>query len=270
MRTRVTRTIRILVITAVSALCWLACDIAATGPLSLAREEKMVVANNERLNSIRGVIKPLAEATLSSQIQGRISRLAVRDGERFSKDDLLVALDCAKYEAELEASRAEHQGKRKTLDNNLGLAELKAIGNLEVEVSAAEEQKAQAAVRVAEVMVRGCRIQAPFSGRVVTVKVNEHENVFPNDELMSILDDSKLQIELIMPSKALGWVRRGSPFLFVVDETKRNYHATVKEIGASVDPASQTVRIIGVFKRPPADVLAGMSGTAAFRAGQDK
>ncbi|MBM2811235.1 MAG: uncharacterized protein HW416_1994 [Chloroflexi bacterium] len=250
--------------------CWLALVAALLSPPALALDGKLPATQVEELNSIRGVVKPSAEATLSSQIQGRISRLTVRDGERFRKNAILVALDCAKYEAELEAVRADHDAKRKILDNNLQLAGLNAIGKLEVEVSAAEEQKTQAAVRVAEVTVRGCRITAPFSGRVVTVKVNEHENVSPNDQLMSILDDTKLQIELIMPSKALAWVRRGSSFLFAADETRHDYRARVKEIGASVDPASQTVRIIGIFEQAPADILTGMSGTATFRSGQEK
>lgn len=244
--------------------CWLSLVAALLSHPMQALDGNLPGTHAEELNSIRGFVKPSAEATLSSQIQGRISRLAVRDGERFKKNEILVALDCAKYQAELEAARAEHEAKRKTLDNNLQLAKLTAIGKLEVEVSAAEERKAEATVRVAEVTVRGCRIQAPFSGRVVTVKVNEHENVSPNDQLMSILDDTKLQIELIMPSKALAWVRKGTPFLFAVDETKRDYQARVEEIGASVDPASQTIKVKGLFQAHPHDVLAGMSGTATF------
>lgn len=216
------------------------------------------------LTKIRGVVKSSAEAVLSSQIQGRISRLPYKEGQRFPKGATLVLLDCAKYKAELSGAYAEHQARKKTLQNTLGLSKLNAVGTLELEVARAEARKALSAIRIAQVNVRGCQIRAPFSGRVVKTMVNEHENVFPNDQLLSILDDTRLEIELILASKSLSWLRRGTTFKFVVDETGRSHVAKVATIGANVDPVSQTIKVMGVFVRRPTDVLAGMSGTAVF------
>ncbi len=216
------------------------------------------------LQKIRGVIKPSAEAILSSQIEGRISRLPFRDGQRFKRGSTLVWLDCTRYQAELSATYAEHEARVRMLQNNLGLLKLDAIGTLEVEISKVEVRKARAAIRVARVNVRGCRIRAPFAGRVVKLMVNEHENVFPNDQLVSILDDTRLEIELILPSTSLSWLKQGTPFTFAVDETDESYAAMVKDIGANVDPVSQTIRVIGRFKDAPKGVLSGMSGTALF------
>jgi len=38
----------------------------------------------------------------------------------------------------------------------------------------------------------------------------------------------------------------------------------VQDIGANVDPASQTVKVKGLFRTQPSNVLAGMSGAALF------
>ncbi len=216
------------------------------------------------LNIIRGVVKPVSEAVLSSQIQGRISRLYFKDGQRFRKGNSLVSLDCTKYKAELAAASAEHQARKMALKNDKRLAKLNAIGKLELEVSKAELQRALAGVKIAKTNVSGCVIKAPFSGRVVQLMVNEHENVFPNDQLVNILDDTSLEIELILSSKSLAWLKKGTRFRFVVDETTRTYPAMVQEVGASVDPVSQTVRVTGIFRSAHQDVLAGMSGTATF------
>ncbi len=216
------------------------------------------------LNTIRGVVKPSSEATLASQIEGRISRLPFKDGQRFKKGNTLVQLDCAKYKAQLASAQAEHAGRKKTLENNARLLKLHAIGSLEVEVAHAEVKKAFEAIKISQVNVRGCRIRAPFSGRVDKLLVNEHENVFPNDELLSILDDRRLEIDLILPSKSLGWLKAGTRFKFTVDETGRTHAAKIREIGARVDPVSQTIQVIGVFQGARKDVLAGMSGTATF------
>jgi membrane fusion protein (multidrug efflux system) len=229
-----------------------------------AKSDFKPTSSAAELSTIRGVVKAAAQATLASQVQGRISQLPFKEGQRFKKGALLVALDCSKYEAELASAQAEYRGKKKTYENNLRLAEHQAVGTLELEISNADADKAFAAVKAAQVNVNGCTIRAPFPGRVVKTIVNEHENVFPNDQLISLLDDSLLEIELILPSRSLAWLRVGTPFEYAVDETGHRYAAVVQDIGANVDPASQTVKVKGLFRVQPDHVLAGMSGTASF------
>ncbi|MGE0642503.1 MAG: efflux RND transporter periplasmic adaptor subunit [Nitrospira sp.] len=213
---------------------------------------------------VRGIVKPAAQAVLHAQVQGKISQLPYKEGQRFKKGHMLIQIDCDKYHAELAVALAEHEAKDKVYQNNLELGKLDAISKVELGTSEAEAKKALAATRVAEVNVKGCQITAPFGGRVVSVMVNEHENVFPNDKLISLLDDSSLEIELVLPSSSLSWLKRQTPFTFKVDETGRNYSAQVKEIGAEVDAASQTIKVMGMFEKLPPEVLAGMSGTAQF------
>ncbi|CUS36230.1 efflux RND transporter periplasmic adaptor subunit [Candidatus Nitrospira nitrificans] len=212
----------------------------------------------------RGIVKAAAQAVLYAQVQGRVSMLPYKEGQRFEKGHMLVQIDCDKYQAELAVAIAEHEVKDKVYKNNVELGKLNAVSNLDLETSEAEAKKASASIRVAAVNVKGCQIAAPFGGRVVSVMVNEHENVFPNDKLISLLDDSSLEIELVLPSSSLSWLKRKSPFTFVVDETRRKYPARIKEIGASVDAASQTIKVIGAFEKLLPEVLAGMSGTAQF------
>ncbi len=213
---------------------------------------------------VRGIVKAAAQAVLYAQVQGRVSMLPYKEGQRFEKGHMLVQIDCDKYQAELAVAIAEHEVKDKVYKNNVELGKLNAVSNLDLETSEAEAKKASASIRVAAVNVKGCQIAAPFGGRVVSVMVNEHENVFPNDKLISLLDDSSLEIELVLPSSSLSWLKRKSPFTFVVDETRRRYPARIKEIGASVDAASQTIKVIGAFEKLLPEVLAGMSGTAQF------
>lgn len=210
----------------------------------------------------RGVVKAARQAVLYASIQGRVSDVPFKEGQRFEKGSTLITLDCDRYRAELAAAAAEQEAKDKTVQNNNALAKLNAVSALELGISEAEAKKARAAVRIAELNVRGCRITAPFPGRVVGVMINEHEHVFPNDKLLSLLDDASLEIELVLPSSALAWLKRKAPFTFSVDETRREYAAKVKEIGASVDAASQTIKVIGAFEKLPPEILAGMSGTA--------
>lgn len=240
--------------------------VAATGvpATGWSKGERPVPVTRPESGVARGIVKAASQAVLYAQVQGRVNHVPYKEGQRFLKGATLIQLDCDKYRAELAAASAEHDGKQKTFQNNKELAKLNAVSTLDLEISEADAKKALAAMRIAEITVRGCQLAAPFAGRVVGVMVNEHEHVFPNDKLLSVLDDTSLEIELVLPSTSLAWLRKQSKFTFAVDETHRGYPARIKEIGANVDAASQTVKVTGVFDVLPTDVLSGMSGSAQF------
>ena len=229
-----------------------------------AKGDRAVQGTRQESGAARGIVKAVSQAVLYAQIPARVNQVPYKEGQRFAKGATLVQLECDKYQAELAAAAAEHEGKSKTFQNNKELAKLNAVSTLDLEVSEADAKKAGAARRIAEINVRGCHLAAPFAGRIVDVMVHEHENVFPNDKLLSVLDDTNLEIELVLPSMALTWLKKQARFTFVVDETGQGYSAKVKEIGAAVDAASQTVKVTGVFDTLPKDVLSGMSGSAQF------
>ncbi len=220
---------------------------------------------DDSLNNIRGLVKPVTRATLSSEISGRIISLPFKMGDRFKKGQLLVQFDCSLYKAELAAARAQLEAEKKKHENNLQLLELNAISKIEVDISAVEVKKADAEKQISSVRAQRCVIKAPYDGRVMELAVHEHESVGTDQPLLSILNDNQLEIELIVPSNWLTWLQREVEFKFLIDETGQDYNAAVAQLGASVDPVSQTIRVKGVFKSDAGNVLSGMSGTARFR-----
>ena len=222
------------------------------------------LAQGSEDDAVRGLVKPKFKAVLSSEISARISQLPFRDGQRFEKGATLVKFDCSLYLADRESRQAEYDKQRKEHENQKQLLVLNATSNINVDIAESDARKARAEMRMAQVRVRRCEITAPYAGRVLELSVNPHESVAPADKLLSILDDKSLEIELIVPSKWLSWLRVTSKFALHLDETSQTYPAEVAELGAAVDPVSQTVRVIGVFQEQPNDVLAGMSGTARF------
>jgi membrane fusion protein, multidrug efflux system len=146
---------------------------------------------------IRAQLTALQFTTLSSEIAARIDRIATRVGERFNKNDVLVVFDCVIQRAQLARARAVLVQAEKTYAINSRLAQLKSIGQLELDVSAAEVQKAKADVAGADAVVSKCTIAAPFSGVTVDQKAREFQYAAPAQPLLEILDDATLEIELI-------------------------------------------------------------------------
>ncbi len=212
----------------------------------------------------RGLVRARAEAKIAAELVARIDKLPFRIGDRFAKGDALVVFDCRRYNAELKAVLAEMKSADRTLKANLELKRHKAIGGNEVEISRAKLEEVTARSEALKVRVGQCTINAPYNGRIVEVFSHEHEMPTANSPLVKIVDDSVLEIDLIVPSRWLVWIKPGATFDFAIDETQSKYPARVSSIAAVVDPISQTVALKANFEVPVPKVLPGMSGSAVF------
>lgn len=212
----------------------------------------------------RGVVQPEREATLSAEIAGRIVDMRHGPGDRFREGETLVRLDCRFYEARLAQGHAGRDAARAQLDSDREMARLRAIGELDVARSEANLRAAEAEVTLRRIDAQRCVLPAPYAGRVVERRAQPHETVSAGAPLLEIVDDRSLRIRAIVPSAALAWLRPGMVFRFTLDETGETRPARVRELGARVDPVSQTVPMIATFERPPEGLVAGMSGTARF------
>ncbi|MEA1834543.1 efflux RND transporter periplasmic adaptor subunit [Methylobacterium durans] len=214
---------------------------------------------------VRGVVRALRDASVATDLNGRVVQLPFREGEAFKAGDTLVAFDCDKAMAELRSAKAEDQVNRIAYDNAQQLDRRQAIGRIEVQAAKAKWEKAQAAAEALQVRVRDCRILAPFAGRVAELRIHEHEMSTPGQPLMRIVDAGALEIDLIVPSAWLVWLKPGAPMSVRIDETGLGYGARVVRTAAAVDPVSQTIKITAHFA--PGDigaVLPGMSLDARF------
>jgi membrane fusion protein (multidrug efflux system) len=212
----------------------------------------------------RAQLVAVRHAVISSELAGKISSIPVREGQNFRQGDTLVAYDCALHRARLErASQAENAARQKlAVAEQLG--QLGSISQADLVQARGALAVAQAESSVERVMVRRCTISAPFAGRVGLTYVRAAEHVAEGKELLSIYDDSAFEIETIVPSRWMAWLKPGYPMAITIDETGQRYQASVARIAGSVDPVSQSVKVVGrlvnASERNALALLPGMSG----------
>jgi RND family efflux transporter MFP subunit len=216
-------------------------------------------------DTVRGVVRARNTAVLSSRLSAQITRMPLQTGQSFRKGELLVAFDCERQRAEARAAVAAHRAHQKTYEVQHELKTHNAIGGMEVEVTRSQMDKAAADVAALEAGLRECTVLAPYAGRVVETVAQEHEIAGQGQPLLRIQGADDLELQLIVPSRWMAWLRGGTSFTFRIDETGESMTASVLRTGAAVDPVSQTVKITARLPAGKATVLPGMSGTADFK-----
>ena len=259
---------------------WLrgACAAAALGACALAgAQERPATAPPAALavtpqaapvvdpNAIRVQLVPELETTLVSQMVGRITTLNASLGTRVVKGRTVVGFDCSEAHARLQMAQAEHAAAYETMDVKTRLLNLEAAGESEVTLAKAAVDRANAAIAVSRAQLSQCNVAAPFSGHVVRVHVKPHQGVNVGTPLVELVSDGPLKVRLNAPSHLLRTLRVGTPFEVSINETGKVYPAKVAAINARVDAVAQTVELEGRIDGKPAELLAGMTGTARFK-----
>ncbi|WP_229883069.1 efflux RND transporter periplasmic adaptor subunit [Pseudorhodoferax aquiterrae] len=242
--------------------CW---TVAVGGVLVLGSVAAQTVSNEaarpalER-QEIRAQLMPQRYTTVAAEIGAKVSRLPIPEGGAFKSGQTLVSFDCTLQQAQLRKAEVEVQGAEQTYRSNQRLAELNSVGQLDLELSRTAVAKAQADLAATRALLAKCGVAAPFAGRVAEQKVREQQFVQPGQALLDIIDDSVLELEFLVPSRWLAWIKVGGTFSIQIDETGKTYPARFLRIGARVDPVSQSVKVAAAVTSRFPELVAGMSG----------
>lgn len=215
--------------------------------------------------AVRGRMTSPGRAVLSAQVAAPIVVVSKRVGESFRKGETLIAFDCRRIEARVDAAQARASAAATSLKSLRRMLALESVGAAEVEMAEAELRGAAAEVSMQKVEAEYCTVKAPFDGRVVARMISPHESVAVGTELMAIIDEGAMEVEVLVPSTWLRFVSVGLPFTISMDATGKSYPAEVTRLGGEIDPASQSVQVFGRLTGAAADeVLNGMSGRVIF------
>lgn len=254
----------IAIVLSASCYCALAADPPQAAHTASPASSSSAAALDKR--EIRAQLAPRRYTTLAAEIGAKVSRLPIPEGAAFRQGQLLIQFDCSLQQAQLDKAKAAQAAAEKSWNANKRLAELNSVGKVELEISEAEVHKATAEVNANRAVLAKCGVAAPFSGRIAEQKVREQQYVQPGQALLEILDDSALELEFIVPSRWLAWVKSGTAFQVRIDETGRTYPAKVQRVGARVDPVSQSVKLSAVIDGKFGELIAGMSGKVLMTA----
>jgi membrane fusion protein (multidrug efflux system) len=218
----------------------------------------------------RTVFDPRHKTNLAAQVETPVLKITKKMGDSIKKDEVLIQLDDAifkggyiKAKAALEKAKAVLEAKKELYNENVSsFVELK---DAEAAVAAAQSD-----LILAKKNLEASKILAPFDGKVVNVMTEEHEIPKKETSLIEVIDDNVLLAKLLVPSSILNKIHIGQPISIKLNETGEMVPATIKRIGAIIDPASSTLQIEAEIDNSDGKLKTGMTGTAIIQGVNDK
>jgi len=264
--------------------------IAAAGVLVIAalivvnlkyeRKKKVTVQTEKiayhRLKSVvsaSGKIKPKKQVNISASTIGKVTRLAVAEGDMVAEGQFLLQIDPAPLAAEVSALQASIAAAKASLaQSKAGLEqaqlELSRLGELKksdlatdqdldrartsVQVETARNQagereieRLEAVLKSAHHMLSQVTFNAPLAGLITVMNIEAGENVVtgtmnnPGTVLMTIADLSEIEAEIDVDETDVVGIKIGQPAEVAIDAFPgRKFKAEVVKVGNSAVAAT--------------------------------
>lgn len=156
-----------------------------------------------------GSLKSNESVVLRPETAGRISAIGFKDGAIVGKGTVLVTLDAAIQDAELQQAKANLALAQTNFQRNQELVAKKFLSQQALDTSSANLKVQQASVQLAEAKVARMRVRAPFNGMVGLRNVSVGDYVKEGQDLINIEDIASLRVDFKMPESYLGRALKG-------------------------------------------------------------
>lgn len=231
-----------------AAACQNGAEEAATEELARIVNVHLEEIGKEDFSSyiqLVGRVTSRNDVRVSAEVNGPVREIyrregdAVRSGESVLKiDDRRLAQEVRRLEAMTRQSEENHERLRR-------LFEQERIGS-EIEVLNARYTWEQnlAALEALRVDLEKTAIEAPFSGEIDEILVEQGEMVMAGTPVFRIINRSALRIVAGVPARYAGSVKAGSEAEVWFDSDPENrIRMPIVFVGNAIDPANRTFRI---------------------------
>ena len=206
-----------------------------------------------------GNLKSNESVVMRPETPGRIAAVNFKDGAIVGKGAVLVALDAAVQEAELQQARANLTLAQSNHKRNQELLEKKFVTAQALDNSAATLKVQEAAVQLAEAKVGRMRIKAPFNGMVGLRNVSVGDYVKEGQDLINIEDIGTLRVDFKLPETYLGRVVKGQVVEVSTDALPgEQFKAVLDAVDPMVDQNGRAISSRARLDNAPGRLRPGM------------
>ncbi|MGE5498252.1 MAG: efflux RND transporter periplasmic adaptor subunit [Syntrophothermus sp.] len=222
-------------------------------------------------------------AQLRSESGGIVKFIAAKEGSYVKKGSLLLKTDqkdemlrIRDVQNQIEQSEIELAAKKRDLERKETLYKTRSITEKDLEDARQNYELAQVALRQKRISldearqkVENTEITAPFTGLLVSVKVNLGDYLTPNAECFEILAPNSILVMGEVDEQDLGKIKKGMPSAVAFDAYPgEKFDGTVERITPKTDQTTKTSKVYIRLSGSSEKLNIGMTATINIKAGE--
>lgn len=205
-----------------------------------------------------GSLLAVNRAELKAEVQGRVTRVAVAEGDRVGRgailstqdeEDLALAVQAAEAQlaqAAAQASQAkrDHERMQMLLEKRSVTKQAAQQAETNLNASLAAQRAAESNLGLARSRMHKAQIRAPFEGQVAQRTIQPGEMLNPGQPAFVVVDNRRLEILADLPAEAAAQVQPGMKALFKLAGTSiEAIEGKVSQVAPSLQADGRTLRV---------------------------
>lgn len=216
---------------------------------------KYEVLDNKVLTT--GTVLANEEVELKSEVSGKITKILFNEGTYVNTGDLLVKINDAELQAQLESAKLRLGLQKDTEYRKKQLLEKQAISQEDYDMTFNQLQVNQAEIELIQAQIDKTEIRAPFNGIVGLRNVSEGSFVNNSTVIASLQNINPIKIDFSIPERYAGMVSVGDEINFTISGNNKKYVGKVYAIEPKIDPVTRTLRIRALCSNTGREILPG-------------
>lgn len=219
-----------------------------------------------------GTLEANRQVEVPAEVEGRIAKILFKPGAEVRAGQVLVQLNDAPEQGDLERLTAQRANARALLERTRRLVPQQAATQEQLEQAQAAFDQASGELRRAQALLEQKRIKAPFDGVLGIRRVNLGQFVRAGDALVSLTDSRTLFANITLPETALPALKRNQQVALSVDAYPgRVFQGRLSTIEPQIGSDTRTVRLQATVDNADGALAPGMfvNGRVALPARTD-
>ncbi|QZT38448.1 efflux RND transporter periplasmic adaptor subunit [Halosquirtibacter xylanolyticus] len=146
-----------------------------------------------------GVLKEVEDVKLSFRLAGPVSSIALKEGQRVRKGQVLARMDVRDYQLQYRATKAEYDQVKGEVSRLKAMHRSHNLSDNDFEKAVAGEKQMKVKLDAAKNALKDVIITAPFNGVVQKVFVSSGEMVNAGMPIISLVNTSALKVQVSVP-----------------------------------------------------------------------
>ena len=214
-----------------------------------------------------GHVRPWQHTTISAEVAGKVSEIAVKDGQLLKAGQLIITLEQNDKKALLEKNKSQLRFQTSRYERSKKLAKKQYQSELDIEEVYAAMKAAEAAVESSQLALDNTTIKAPFAGIFESRQVDLGDYLAVNGDVGQLIDNSQLIVTVPIPQNVINQIQLGKS-AEVQFATGEKRSGLVHFKSALADAETRTFKVEIIVENADWSVLAGSSADVLITIGQ--
>lgn len=210
------------------------------------------------------VAKAAERSQFSFRVEGEVSDILVKEGDRIQKGDVIAELDPTDYQLDVDNASARYSVVNSQYRRSKPLVDKGLLAKSQFDEIAANRQIAYAALQLAKLRLSFTKLTSPMDGIVSRVAVEQFENIHVGQPIVNIHSIDSVEVVMQLPDRL--YIRQPTQGVFdnikalVKVPSGNEYSASIKEFTTEPDPTTGTFTVTLSLPMPDKEyILDGMA-----------